>query len=53
MNIVVDGRYQIIKRLGKGGFAHTYLESDCAWETTMRDQATATQSRTSEDVAVI
>ncbi len=25
MNIVVDGRYQIIKRLGKGGFAHTYL----------------------------
>jgi serine/threonine-protein kinase len=21
----VDGRYQIIKRLGKGGFAHTYL----------------------------
>ena len=25
MNIIVDGRYQIIKRLGKGGFAHTYL----------------------------
>jgi eukaryotic-like serine/threonine-protein kinase len=25
MNTVVDGRYQIIKRLGKGGFAHTYL----------------------------
>jgi eukaryotic-like serine/threonine-protein kinase len=25
MDIVVDGRYQIIKRLGKGGFAHTYL----------------------------
>jgi serine/threonine-protein kinase len=25
MNIVLDGRYQIIKRLGKGGFAHTYL----------------------------
>ena len=25
MNIVVDGRYQIIRRLGKGGFAHTYL----------------------------
>jgi eukaryotic-like serine/threonine-protein kinase len=25
MNIVVAGRYQIIKRLGKGGFAHTYL----------------------------
>ncbi len=25
MNIVVDGRYQIIKCLGKGGFAHTYL----------------------------
>ena len=25
MNIVVDGRYQIIKRLGKGGFAYTYL----------------------------
>jgi eukaryotic-like serine/threonine-protein kinase len=25
MNVVVDGRYQIIKRLGKGGFAHTYL----------------------------
>jgi eukaryotic-like serine/threonine-protein kinase len=25
MNIVVDSRYQIVKRLGKGGFAHTYL----------------------------
>jgi eukaryotic-like serine/threonine-protein kinase len=25
MNIVVAGRYKIIKRLGKGGFAHTYL----------------------------
>jgi eukaryotic-like serine/threonine-protein kinase len=25
MNIIVDGRYQIVKRLGKGGFAHTYL----------------------------
>jgi eukaryotic-like serine/threonine-protein kinase len=25
MNIVLDGRYQIIKRLGKGGFAYTYL----------------------------
>lgn len=25
MSIVVDGRYQIIKRLGTGGFAHTYL----------------------------
>jgi eukaryotic-like serine/threonine-protein kinase len=25
MNVIVDGRYQIIKRLGKGGFAHTYL----------------------------
>jgi eukaryotic-like serine/threonine-protein kinase len=25
MDIIVDGRYQIIKRLGKGGFAHTYL----------------------------
>jgi serine/threonine-protein kinase len=25
MNILLDGRYQIIKRLGKGGFSHTYL----------------------------
>jgi eukaryotic-like serine/threonine-protein kinase len=25
MNIIVDGRYQIVKKLGKGGFAHTYL----------------------------
>ncbi len=25
MDIIVDGRYQIIKRIGKGGFAHTYL----------------------------
>jgi serine/threonine protein kinase len=25
MNAIVDGKYQIIKRLGKGGFAHTYL----------------------------
>jgi eukaryotic-like serine/threonine-protein kinase len=30
MNIVVDGRYQIIKRLGKGGFAHTYLAKNLA-----------------------
>jgi eukaryotic-like serine/threonine-protein kinase len=25
MDIIVDGRYQIVKRIGKGGFAHTYL----------------------------
>lgn len=25
MAIIVDGRYQIVKRIGKGGFAHTYL----------------------------
>ncbi len=25
MNIIVDGRYQIVKKLGKGGFAYTYL----------------------------
>ncbi len=25
MDIVVDGRYKIVKRIGKGGFAHTYL----------------------------
>lgn len=30
MNIIVDGRYQIIKRLGKGGFAHTYLAKNLA-----------------------
>lgn len=30
MNVVVDGRYQIIKRLGKGGFAHTYLAKNLA-----------------------
>jgi eukaryotic-like serine/threonine-protein kinase len=30
MNIVVDGRYQIIKRIGKGGFAHTYLAKNLA-----------------------
>jgi serine/threonine protein kinase len=25
MNIIVDGRYQIVKKLGQGGFARTYL----------------------------
>jgi eukaryotic-like serine/threonine-protein kinase len=25
MNIIVDGRYQIVQKLGKGGFARTYL----------------------------
>lgn len=25
MNTLLDGRYQIIKKLGRGGFAHTYL----------------------------
>lgn len=30
MNIIVDGRYQIIKRIGKGGFAHTYLAKNLA-----------------------
>jgi eukaryotic-like serine/threonine-protein kinase len=25
MNIIVDGRYQILQKLGKGGFARTYL----------------------------
>jgi serine/threonine protein kinase len=25
MDIIVDGRYKIVKRIGKGGFAHTYL----------------------------
>jgi eukaryotic-like serine/threonine-protein kinase len=30
MNIIVAGRYQIIKRLGKGGFAHTYLAKNLA-----------------------
>jgi serine/threonine protein kinase len=30
VNIVVNGRYQIIKRLGKGGFAHTYLAKNLA-----------------------
>ncbi len=30
MNVLVDGRYQIIKRLGKGGFAHTYLAKNLA-----------------------
>jgi eukaryotic-like serine/threonine-protein kinase len=30
MNIIVDGRYQIIKRLGQGGFAHTYLAKNLA-----------------------
>jgi serine/threonine-protein kinase len=34
MNIVVDGRYQIIKRIGKGGFAHTYLAKNLTAEGT-------------------
>jgi eukaryotic-like serine/threonine-protein kinase len=25
MDIIVDGRYQIVQKLGKGGFGHTYL----------------------------
>jgi eukaryotic-like serine/threonine-protein kinase len=25
MNIVLDGRYKIIKKIGRGGFSHTYL----------------------------
>ncbi len=25
MNVVLDGRYKIIKKIGRGGFSHTYL----------------------------
>jgi eukaryotic-like serine/threonine-protein kinase len=28
MNIVLDGRYKIIKKIGRGGFSHTYLAQD-------------------------
>jgi serine/threonine protein kinase len=30
MNIIVDGRYQIIQKLGKGGFCRTYLAKNLA-----------------------
>lgn len=30
MNVVLDGRYRIIKRIGKGGFSHTYLAQNLA-----------------------
>jgi eukaryotic-like serine/threonine-protein kinase len=30
MNVVLDGRYQIIKKIGRGGFSHTYLARNLA-----------------------
>ncbi len=30
MNFVIDGRYQIIKKIGRGGFSHTYLARNLA-----------------------
>ena len=30
MNVVLDGRYKIIKKIGRGGFSHTYLARNLA-----------------------
>ncbi len=30
MNVVLDGRYKIIKKIGRGGFSHTYLAQNLA-----------------------
>jgi eukaryotic-like serine/threonine-protein kinase len=30
MNVVLDGRYKIIRKIGRGGFSHTYLAQNLA-----------------------